>query len=442
MTGWVLGLVLASYAPQQAGSALLDPPREARVQALGKQLRCPMCQGLSIADSGSSAARAQMDKVRELVAAGKTDREIRDFFTSRYGEWALLEPPASGMNLLVWLLPLLLLVGGAVAIARHHPPAGARLTGGCHGDGGPAASRRRPLPRGRARGAPSVTGSHWIPGIVVLSLGLIAGALYLFFGRRRPAAAAPADGASDAHRRVDSLLAQLREHQTEKHQMNAAAWQEENERLEHAAADAMRARDEVTGAPEKAAGKGKKGEPAATPAPSGFFGRHPQLTGAAWGAGMVIFFGALGLWLSQDQKPRGRGRDRHRHRWPRRSSRAGRRRRPGLPDRARPDPEQPRRRPRPDRRGDPRAHQPERVPAGAGAERARARRGPLPHRAPDPPRLPGGGPGTARGRDGRAGPDRGPVPRRELRAHLPGDGPHAGPAAEGGASRTSRATWR
>jgi len=118
VTAWVLGLVLASYAPQQAGSALLDPPREARVKALGKQLRCPMCQGLSIADSSSSAARAQMDKVRELVAAGRSDREIRDYFTSRYGEWALLDPPASGMNLLVWLLPLLLLVGGGLAIAR------------------------------------------------------------------------------------------------------------------------------------------------------------------------------------------------------------------------------------------------------------------------------------------------------------------------------------
>lgn len=118
MTTLVLTLVLSSYAPQQAGSALLDPPREARVQALGKQLRCPMCQGLSIADSSSSAARAQMDKVRELVAAGKSDQEIRDYFTSRYGEWALLEPPASGMNILVWILPLLLLVGGGLAIAR------------------------------------------------------------------------------------------------------------------------------------------------------------------------------------------------------------------------------------------------------------------------------------------------------------------------------------
>jgi len=118
VTTLVLTLVLSSYAPQQAGSALLDPPREARVQALGKQLRCPMCQGLSIADSSSSAARAQMDKVRELVAAGKSDQEIRDYFTSRYGEWALLEPPASGMNILVWILPLLLLVGGGLAIAR------------------------------------------------------------------------------------------------------------------------------------------------------------------------------------------------------------------------------------------------------------------------------------------------------------------------------------
>jgi cytochrome c-type biogenesis protein CcmH len=118
VTALVLGLVLSTYAPQQAGSALLDPPREARVQALGKQLRCPMCQGLSIADSNSSAARAQMDKVRELVAAGKTDQEIRDYFTSRYGEWALLDPAASGMNLLVWLLPLVLLVGGGLAIAR------------------------------------------------------------------------------------------------------------------------------------------------------------------------------------------------------------------------------------------------------------------------------------------------------------------------------------
>jgi cytochrome c-type biogenesis protein CcmH len=118
MSGLAVALLLAAYAPQQAGSTPLDPAREARVQALGKQLRCPMCQGLSIADSGSSAARAQMDKVRELVAAGQSDQQIRAYFIARYGEWSLLEPPAHGMNLLVWILPGFLLLLGLLAIAR------------------------------------------------------------------------------------------------------------------------------------------------------------------------------------------------------------------------------------------------------------------------------------------------------------------------------------
>ncbi|MGO9831303.1 MAG: cytochrome c-type biogenesis protein CcmH [Myxococcaceae bacterium] len=126
MTALLLTLLLSAtpHAPQQAGSALLDPVREARVQALGKLLRCPMCQGLSIADSGSSAARAQMDRVRELVAEGKTDDEIRAYFVARYGEWALLEPSAHGVNWLVWLLPGAVLLLGAVVIARlvRRPP--------------------------------------------------------------------------------------------------------------------------------------------------------------------------------------------------------------------------------------------------------------------------------------------------------------------------------
>jgi len=149
-----------------------------------------------------------------------------------------------------------------------------------------------------------VSESHWIPGIVVLSLGLIAGALYLLLGRKA-ARAAPADRVSDAQRRVDSLLAQLREHQGEQHQMEPAAWQAERDRLEHAAADAMRARDEVAKAPEKPVSGKKAGTDAPSDAPAGYFARHPQLIGAAWGAGLVIFFGALGLWLSQEQKPRG-----------------------------------------------------------------------------------------------------------------------------------------
>jgi cytochrome c-type biogenesis protein CcmH len=118
--GLLLSLFLAAtpHPPQQAGSEPLDAVREARVQALGKSLRCPMCQGLSIADSGSSAARAQMDRVRELVAEGQTDADIRTYFVARYGEWALLEPSATGLNWLVWLGPLGLLFLGAFIVVR------------------------------------------------------------------------------------------------------------------------------------------------------------------------------------------------------------------------------------------------------------------------------------------------------------------------------------
>ena len=148
-----------------------------------------------------------------------------------------------------------------------------------------------------------MTESHWIPGLVVLSIGLIAGALSLLFRRKAPATV-PTERVNDAQRRVDSLLSQLREHEAERHQQNPAEWQTEHDRLERAAAGAMRTRDEVASSVAKP-GPGKKGEPA--PAPSSFFGRHPQMVGAAWGAGVVIFFGALGLWLSQDQKIRAEG---------------------------------------------------------------------------------------------------------------------------------------
>lgn len=102
----------AGYAPTRMGTAPLEQERENRVQRLGKQLRCPVCQGVSIADSPSSMARAQLDKVRELVAEGKSDQEIYDFFVARYGEWILMEPTKEGLNSVLWVGPVLLLLFG------------------------------------------------------------------------------------------------------------------------------------------------------------------------------------------------------------------------------------------------------------------------------------------------------------------------------------------
>ena len=122
MTAALLSLTLflasGQFAPQQAGSEPLAPALEARVQMLGKELRCAVCQGLSVSDSPSSMARAQLDKIRELVAEGKSDQEVRDYFVARYGEWVLLQPKAEGVNLLVWLGPVVLLLGGGFVIFR------------------------------------------------------------------------------------------------------------------------------------------------------------------------------------------------------------------------------------------------------------------------------------------------------------------------------------
>jgi hypothetical protein len=150
--------------------------------------------------------------------------------------------------------------------------------------------------------------TNWLPGILALSAGLIAAALYLLFGRRRPATVS-SEAQGDTQRRVDSLLSQLQEHQTERHQMEAAAWAAEQERLEKLAAEAMRARDSVSAAPvvataEGPASGGRRSSAAKDQRP-GLLTRHPQLSGALWGGGLVLFFGALGLWLSQEQRPRG-----------------------------------------------------------------------------------------------------------------------------------------
>ncbi|MFO7895164.1 MAG: cytochrome c-type biogenesis protein CcmH [Longimicrobiales bacterium] len=103
-----------------------DPAQEARATRLATELRCPVCQGLSIQDSPSPLAQQMKDLIRGQVVAGRTDDEIREYFISKYGEWVLLEPKARGFNLLVYLLPALALLGGVglivVAVRRWTEP--------------------------------------------------------------------------------------------------------------------------------------------------------------------------------------------------------------------------------------------------------------------------------------------------------------------------------
>ncbi|MGH3113282.1 MAG: cytochrome c-type biogenesis protein, partial [Gaiellaceae bacterium] len=74
-------------SPSWAGGRPGEQEVDRRVAALTAELRCPVCQNLSVKDSPSDVAASFQARVRELVRAGKSDAEVMDFFVARYGEW-------------------------------------------------------------------------------------------------------------------------------------------------------------------------------------------------------------------------------------------------------------------------------------------------------------------------------------------------------------------
>ena len=97
---------------------------EERVERIVAELRCPVCQGLSVADSPSESARQMRDLVAQRVAEGRTDDEIREEFRRSYGDWVFLAPETDGPSSLMWLAPLLLLAAGlGIAWSRARAPA-------------------------------------------------------------------------------------------------------------------------------------------------------------------------------------------------------------------------------------------------------------------------------------------------------------------------------
>ena len=98
---------------------LSDPQQEVRAQQIMKQLRCLVCQNQSIVESDAGLAVDLRGIVREQVQAGKTDRQILAFMTSRYGDWVLLKPPFKAATLLLWLGPLFLLLIGGYFVFRY-----------------------------------------------------------------------------------------------------------------------------------------------------------------------------------------------------------------------------------------------------------------------------------------------------------------------------------
>jgi cytochrome c-type biogenesis protein CcmH len=91
-----------------------DAEVQPRAHAIADHMRCPVCQGMSVADSTSEAAVMFQRRITELVRLGYSDEQIVDYFVDRYGEWILLAPPARGLNWMIWLGPGL---AGGVGLA-------------------------------------------------------------------------------------------------------------------------------------------------------------------------------------------------------------------------------------------------------------------------------------------------------------------------------------
>jgi cytochrome c-type biogenesis protein CcmH len=92
--------------------AATAPDLDDRTRAIAAELRCVVCQNLSVADSPSEMAQQMKGIIREQLQAGKTPAEIKNYFVSKYGEWVLLAPSTKGFGLVVWLLPFVALLAG------------------------------------------------------------------------------------------------------------------------------------------------------------------------------------------------------------------------------------------------------------------------------------------------------------------------------------------
>jgi cytochrome c-type biogenesis protein CcmH len=115
----------APAAPDPRG--IVGEPRRAPLQGealdaeakrLAGLLRCPVCQGVSVADSPVGMAVDMRAQVRDMVAAGYDEEQVLAYFEKSYGEFVRLEPPLRGVNWVVWAGPLAALLAGGVLVVR------------------------------------------------------------------------------------------------------------------------------------------------------------------------------------------------------------------------------------------------------------------------------------------------------------------------------------
>ena len=110
-----LVLLGQSVAAMEARPNADDPALEQRLLALTADLRCVVCQNESLAESRAPLAKDLRQEVRDLMRRGRTDREVVEYLTARYGDFVLYRPPFKPVTYLLWIGPALFLGAGGVA---------------------------------------------------------------------------------------------------------------------------------------------------------------------------------------------------------------------------------------------------------------------------------------------------------------------------------------
>jgi cytochrome c-type biogenesis protein CcmH len=110
-------LLLLVSAPSWAQEPQLDDPKlEQRARDLSREIRCVVCQSQSIAESDADIARDLRVLIREQIAAGQSDQQIRDYLVARYGDFVLFEPPFKSTTYVLWIGPFVLLVLASIGV--------------------------------------------------------------------------------------------------------------------------------------------------------------------------------------------------------------------------------------------------------------------------------------------------------------------------------------
>jgi cytochrome c-type biogenesis protein CcmH len=109
----LLAIAGAAFA-QSSEVAKPDPAVERRMKALAEELRCLVCQNQTIADSNAPLALDLRNQIRAQIAEGRTDTQIREYMTDRYGDFVLYRPPFKATTAILWVGPFAMVALGVV----------------------------------------------------------------------------------------------------------------------------------------------------------------------------------------------------------------------------------------------------------------------------------------------------------------------------------------